>query len=476
MNGKELFESMTHVHSKYILEADALPEAQPRPRRLVLKKSALIAAVLGLMVLLMGSTVIIRTVLAESDLFDYPLVDTALVPPENIHLTVDQVGTTSMHVYCDIEGVEYGKNSIYILANGPFAIEKQTENGWEALPSNIDDPTWDADEILTDGTTDWYVNWSAMYGILEPGTYRYVATVLEGNVPVSVEFTVEGEESSDLQAAVQGILNGEAYHIRYTTWYEFGSMENLTKDGRDFVEHETATYTYEYVKSGEDMLYLCYREDILWTGMMYENGIKYQLDHEGDDRTNPVIGWSPWPDMDLNDLTSWIGTLTSRLVESNVENNTNGSISRIVYTEKGDTFNSYKIEYTRYQTWEIITTDPIEAAAKLAQQDVDTAREFSWEDDRKNMKALEVEFVNTDAQPVSSASEAIARAMAECTVEHDKILCYRDEEAGMWKVEFQIMYGYQGYQFIYLNDDGITQMVSGAGSKVPEWKDLYPDP
>ena len=46
----------------------------------------------------------------------------------------------------------------------------------------------------------------------------------------------------------------------------------------------------------------------------------------------------------------------------------------------------------------------------------------------------------------------------------------------MWKVEFQIGYGYQGYQYIYLNDDGISQMVSGAGSKVPEWQDLYPDP
>ena len=46
----------------------------------------------------------------------------------------------------------------------------------------------------------------------------------------------------------------------------------------------------------------------------------------------------------------------------------------------------------------------------------------------------------------------------------------------MWKVEFQIMYGYQGYQFIYLNDEGITQMVSGLGSKEPLWKELYPDP
>ena len=92
------------------------------------------------------------------------------------------------------------------------------------------------------------------------------------------------------------------------------------------------------------------------------------------------------------------------------------------------------------------------------------------------MKSLDVAYQNTSAEPVTKATDAIKRAMAECTVDYDKILVYRDEEAKMWKVEFQIEYGYQGYQYIYLNDDGITQMVSALGSKVPDWKELYPDP
>jgi hypothetical protein len=36
------------------------------------------------------------------------------------------------------------------------------------------------------------------------------------------------------------------------------------------------------------------------------------------------------------------------------------------------------------------------------------------------------------------------------------------------------MYGYQGYQYVYLNDDGFTVMVSGSGSKVEEWQSEYP--
>ena len=92
------------------------------------------------------------------------------------------------------------------------------------------------------------------------------------------------------------------------------------------------------------------------------------------------------------------------------------------------------------------------------------------------MKSLEVAYKNTTAEPVTTATEAIKRAMEECSVEYDKILVYRDESAKMWKVEFQIEYGYQGYQYIYLDDEGITQMVSALGSKVPEWRDRYPDP
>ena len=61
-------------------------------------------------------------------------------------------------------------------------------------------------------------------------------------------------------------------------------------------------------------------------------------------------------------------------------------------------------------------------------------------------------------------------------MEHTKVLVYRDEAAEMWKVEFQMEYGYHGYQYIYLDDEGITQMVSGAGSKVAHWQQEFPGP
>lgn len=474
MNGKELLDGMSFVHSKYVQEAEDAAYENSSRHAGIWKKPLVIAAIIGLMILLMGSAVVIRTVLAESDLFDYPLVDPSKVPIENINLTVDHVSNASMRIYCDIDGVEYGKNSIYILSGGPFVIEKKTEKGWEELPSDFYDPAWDADEVLTSGTCDWYVDWSGMYGLLESGTYRYVAIVLEGNVPVSVEFTVAETVTTDLQTEIQNILVGGAYHVRGTEKIEFGSMDHLPEADRETLVLENATYTYEYVKSGEDLLYLCHREGKLWIGMMYKDGIKYSLDFEDDDRSNPVIGWSPNPDLDMSRLTEWVSMLTQYLDECTVEYRNDGSLARVIRPVSG--VNGYEISYTGSFIWEIVSTESGHAAEMIANQDVNVAREFNWDDDRKNMKSLDVEYVNKEPKPVATASEAIARAMAECTVEHDKILCYRDEKAGMWKVEFQIMYGYQGYQFIYLNDEGITQMVSGAGSKEPAWKDLYPDP
>lgn len=451
-------------------------------KRKGMPKVWLIAAIIAAMVFLMGCAWVVVK-LAESPLFDYPLTDITEVESEQIHLSVSDVTSTSMQITCSIDEVEQDKDAIYILRNGPFTLEKKTEAGWELLPEKISDPLIDPDRVLTDGSLGWYVDWSAVYGILEPGVYRFTTTVLEGNVPVSAEFTVEetagqnvfGDELAKLAGEV---LEQDYFYVRFYEKFEFGSFDQLTDDQRSFLEAEYDTYlVHEYLKYGNDMLALTYEGDHTWMGQMYKDGTKYRLDHENDDNTHSVIGWSQWPDMDMENLTWWVSMLTNPEKNWVPQYASDGTLEKITCTVHYNTFrDNYNVEVDEIQVFEFIHIDPAEIAKQIAEQNVNTARTFSWKEDQANMKALDVNFVNTTAQSVSSASEAIARAMAECTVEHDKIIVYRDEEVGMWKVEFQIMYGYQGYQYIYLNDDGITQMVSGAGSKVPEWQDLYPDP
>ena len=437
----------------------------------------LIAAIMAISVLLMGSAVIIRLTLATAP--EYPLLEPAEIQPENIHLSVSNVTSTSMQIHCSIDGIVEGVNDIFMQIDGPFLLEKQTENGWEPLTANIKDPTWDYDDMRTHGSAEWNVDWTAHYGILKGGTYRYTAVILEGNEPVSIEFRIEGEESADLQSLVEQILAQEHYHIRYTSYNEFGSMDNLSRDARTLIESEyqNVVWVDEYWKHGDDMLNVSCRNDQMWTGMMYRDGIKYQLDHERDDRSNPVRGWSPWPDGDMRWLTLWTDIINADSSTLNIEYREDGSLDRVtraIYSPRFD--DAYDVEVTHKEEWVFLADDPAEISAKIDGQNTDAVLSFSWAEDTGKMKSLAVTYKNTTAEPVTTATEAIKRAMAECTVEHDKILVYRDEDAQMWKVEFQIEYGYQGYQFIYLNDDGITKMVSALGSKVPEWKNLYPDP
>ena len=470
------------VPSMVISEEDIKMNKGKFTKRKGIPKVWLIAAIISAMVFMMGCAwVVIK--LAESPLFDYPLTESAEVDPDRIHLVVSDVTSTSMQITCSIDGVEQDKDAIYILRNGPFTLEKQTDAGWEQLSEKISDPLKDPDEVLTDGTLEWFVDWSAVYGILEPGVYRFTTTVLEGNVPMSTTFTVEAaaEQSNigaELTKIAAEILDRDYYYVRFYEMFEFGSFENLTDDEKSFLEAEYGDYSvYEYLKYGNDMLHVIHEDKHVKMGQMYKDGIKYRLDHENDDSTNPVVGWSQWPDMDLENLTWWVSLLTNPDKEWVPQYAEDGTLEKITCTVHEDKFNNYyNVEVDHIQVFEFVKADPAKIAEIIGQENVNTSRIFSWEEDQKNMKSLDVAFVNTSAQPVSNASEAIARAMAECTVEHDKIVVYRDEEAGMWKVEFQIMYGYQGYQYIYLNDDGITQMVSGAGSKVPEWQEHYPNP
>ena len=142
------------VPSMVISEEDTKMNKGKFTKRKGIPKVWLIAAIISAMVFMMGCAwVVIK--LAESPLFNYPLTESAEVDPDRIHLVVSNVTSTSMQITCSIDGVERDKDAIYILRNGPFTLEKQTDAGWEQLTEKISDPLKDPDEVLTDGTLEW---------------------------------------------------------------------------------------------------------------------------------------------------------------------------------------------------------------------------------------------------------------------------------------------------------------------------------
>lgn len=453
MKEKKLLEALGEVNEGYIEETYATAPIKRKPK---LKLLWAAAAALCAIALLTGSSWI-RIYWATSDLHNYPLIDPAQVSQNNIRLTATEVTATSMRVYCTVEGVEE-ENAIYLQYNGPFTIDKKTENGWEPLTPRFTDLQWKADPMLTGGTTDWPVDWSGLYGLLEPGTYRYSAVVLEGKAPSSVEFIVAGELDEELAMLLRTTLNSRSYCVRYRATAETGSLDHLNATDRAVIEENTEDYVAEYWRYGNHQLKLSYHEDRLALGMMYKEGHAYCLDYEGDDRRNPVLGWSRWPQLERNRLEEWVGLILNS-GEYEIRDAADGSGKELVQvTEKVFENGGVTVRWTN--VWELDISDPGACADALAKQNVNAARPFSWELDRETQKPLSVTFANTECQSITTAPEAVDRALEEYTGEFSKAIVYRDEKAGMWKVEFLRDYGYQGYHFVYLNDDGITQMIA----------------
>ena len=399
---------------------------------------------------------------------------------ENVHLSVGEVTPTSMRVYLRVDRDIYTLGDVMVHWDGPYTIEKKVGDGWEQLPLKAE--TWKQTTTQTAvwDEFDWPVDWSASYGVLESGTYRFTTELAEDIGPMSVEFEVPDTDNATIEDAVENLMNEEAYYICHTYSIDYGPQEQYTqKQWEEIIEfmENGEQHRLEYWKSGDDLLYLSYHGDRISAGMMYKDGIRYRLDHEDGDSTKAVIGWSQKPAVDISRLTDWSSDLLQPGISIEVEYGEDGKVKRFVGVREGVGIRGAKDAcYVETTVWDVVSTDPAVAAAKLAEQDVNVSRPFSWEEDQTNMPARDVEFVNTTAQSVGTVSDIISLAQNECTVDYTKIIVYRDEEAGMWKVEFQMEYGYHGYQYIYLDDEGITQMVSGAGSKVASWQYKYPGP
>ena len=495
-----LLEAVGQIQDEYIMDAHSdIPKAASPRKRLLL-----IAAVIAALLALAGCAMAIRYVWAESPFTSLPRLTGEDIHYEEIELTITGVSPTGIGLMCTIkneafpeENQDEAQNAIVII-NGPFYLEKKTKTGWEELPKRIEDATWQKQEFITGGQLDLGYSWGLVYGRLSPGTYRLTTTVVEGQPEVHVEFDIvdssnltNAEAIQKCNDAIDAILNREYYHVYLSQLSEYGeSPEGVRMD-----DGQNTSYS-EFWKSGEDYLELfAIEEGHVVDGNMKKDGVKYCLDNEteGDSKT-PVAGWSVWPALDDNRMAWWavyyepsavlfpegIGVISD--AEITFQRRTSdkdrieiisflfdeaGNLKRIVEncTRKEFYAENAFVPVTYTMTIEIRDTDAASICKKIADQDVNFYRDFSWEKDQKERTPLNVAFQNTAVCPVTNAPEAIAQAVKECNVDYTKIVVYRDEAAGMWRVEFQIMYGHIGYQYVYLNNDGITQMIANTGAK-----------
>ena len=94
---------------------------------------------------------------------------------------------------------------------------------------------------------------------------------------------------------------------------------------------------------------------------------------------------------------------------------------------------------------------------------------FSYQEDKTaNSDAVTAGFVNTKAQKLGSMDAVVTAAAKECTLQprdplsgesYNILSVAHDEKSGIWRVEFRYSQDIDHYQAVYLNEQGITQMI-----------------
>ena len=308
--------------------------------------------------------------------------------------------------------------------------------------------------------------------------------------------------------ALKAILDQEYYHVTYSLRRELSDAANIP-DGVNVMDLPpyNVLCDEEIMKSGKDYLEIFYRDrdcdgtNEVIDGIMKKDGVKYRLDNEAEwDNTTPVAGWSVYPGLPDEQFGAWMDTTIFGEKEIlsvehiDVENGKEiafqidrpekqfdkiiGEVAIYRLDQNGRLTSLYRTwteknvhGFDEEVTYEVVVTFNTQEAAYVmgvfTEQSVNCYRDFSWETDREAYAQYlgAGEYYNTSATSAKTVLEAITLAQNECTEEFGKIVVYRDEMAGMWKVEFQLNFGYKGYQFVYLDENGITCMVAVGESR-----------
>ena len=467
MKYEDLFYGMNYINTSFIVEAETVTRLKGSKKMPPLRRCVLIAALITTLLMLIGCGAAIYITFANEPWASIPVVEGVDVPTEDIQITITEVTPSYLCYRCDIDNFGYEEKAVVFYTDVPCTIERKTDTGWQALPKQITDAARKADEVLTDGHYEGKFQWAAHYGYLDVGHYRITASIIQGHEDFVLEFEIEDSMRSESLETAEDLVNREFWHIQVHYSTEYGTLDNVPDDAKEQFIRDAAQpeQCSEYWRCGDDYLFLTYFGDRIAHGMMYKDGTKYALIREKDSFDSPIVGWTPWPDMDLNVLTNWRYTLEEAQFEGDVSCRNDGTVDTVVLTRTQNGSNGFDVDITRTTTLQVMPTSQEEIKKILDEQNTNVWQVFSWAADKQTHTAMDVPFVNTTPNPISTATEAFSLAENECSVDYSQAMIYRDETAGIWKIEYQILYGYQGYQYVYLNDEGITVRVSSADPK-----------
>ena len=417
--------------------------------------------------------------------------------------------------------MEFGKGNLF--TTDEYWIEKYTDGTWEQVPT-VTTPNWEGKGygVAKMNSTYEYLDWSPLYGQLEPGLYRmgkrFENRGQEGNgvtrLPAYAEFTIletVNGDTPEAKAAVERCYTKleelkQRKVLHWKTVSAKDSEDEVWADGEDFL-HITHFFSPDVPEEQltENERRLTPRTD---TMVRYE-GVGYVTLREDPDipaskdlglaisTLSPTRGGWSWCGSigeDLNmilyerknqpiSFPEGIGVISDEKVcFAAVWDVGDGTQEMDIYTycfdENGDLvymeFKPIDDGPERVFSMEIFADTQTEIQDKIqgAVQDVVT-EPFSWTQDQAkytsgDFNVRQDSFVNTQVSPVTGPVQAARLAKQEYPNLPDEyaIQVFRDDTMGMWKVTIKTEVAVQSeyeYRDVYLSDSGVTQLLVYEG-------------
>ena len=417
--------------------------------------------------------------------------------------------------------MEFGKGNLF--TTDEYWIEKYTDGTWEQVPT-VTTPNWEGKGygVAKMNSTYEYLDWSPLYGQLEPGLYRmgkrFENRGQEGNgvtrLPAYAEFTIletVNGDTPEAKAAVERCYTKlkelkQRKVLHWKTVSAKDSEDEVWADGENFL-HITHFFGPDVPEEQltEDDRRLIPRTD---TMVRYE-GVGYETLREDPDipaskdlglaisTLSPTRGGWSWygsigEDLNMNlyerknqpiSFPEGIGVISDEKVcFAAVWDVGDGTQEMDIYTYRFDEDgNLVYMEFKpiddgpeRVFSMEIFADTQTEIQEKIqsAVQDVVT-EPFSWTQDQAkytsgDFNIRQDSFVNTQVSPVTGPVQAARLAKQEYPNLPDEyaIQVFRDDTMGMWKVTIKTEVAVQSeyeYRDVYLSDSGVTQLLVYEG-------------
>ena len=401
--------------------------------------------------------------------------------------TEDVTSTSATIVHC-----ESNSGHSALVAGNAFWLEELVDGKWQYVDVMKQSVTTEAHsiDVSWDREDTFVLDWSDSYGELEPGYYRigryYTVTLENGNSetrPCYAKFRLHDPNQEIFlricRDGMENLLNGN-YHIR--------TYQLIESDIFDCFRTEEWKYGNDRMSRSEDVLS---DGSPRLRGAILRDGEGYELTWENHDVTKPVIMWERLHYMSETNFLMW--SYDFELYDSMIDKVTKEGNTITVWMKNRDdsSHDRKRISFTFDEdgnlqsavrtlmqedgstkianSIEVLDTAESEIKKLIESQDVSKPMPFFYADDvTAYPDAQKSGFENTTPQKVTSMADALVLADAECTMKvmddrtgerYNIVQVFYDEDAGIWKVCLTYSQNPDGNQIIYLNNQGITQMI-----------------